>query len=135
MSGSSQFPSGEWTGYYVYSGSSRRHSMDLILEFRRGVISGEGTDDIGPFVIAGRYSESTLECSWAKTYVGRHTVKYTGFREGKGIWGTWDMPSIKGGFQIWPIGNQTLTKVQEEEATGSLPLKTKTSKRKLAGAR
>jgi hypothetical protein len=109
--------------------------MDLILEFRRGNISGEGTDGVGPFVIDGDYSESTLECFWVKTYVGWHSVNYTGFREGKGIWGTWDLQTIKGGFQIWPVGEQALSAAREEKATGSLPRETKKSKRKLAGAR
>ena len=61
MSGSSQFPSGKWTGYYVYQGSTRQFPMDLILEFRRGNISGEGMDGVGPFIIKGDYSESALD--------------------------------------------------------------------------
>ena len=89
--------------------------MDLILEFRGGIISGEGSDGIGPFVIDGNYSESTLECSWIKTYVGRHSVSYSGYREGKGIWGTWNIVQTRGGFQIWPIGSQPPADSLEEE--------------------
>lgn len=109
--------------------------MDLILEFRRGIVSGEGTDGVGPFVIAGKYSESTLECSWIKTYVGRHSVDYKGFREGKGIWGTWKLPGLKGGFEIWPVGGQELTQADSEKESGALPLEKKSGKCKLAGAR
>jgi hypothetical protein len=33
-----------------------------------------------------------------------------GFREGKGIWGTWEITengtSLRGGFQIWPVGSE-----------------------------
>ena len=65
--------------------------MDLELTFNQGTLSGTGTDDIGPFLIKGRYDSATTECYWTKTYVGRHDVFYRGFREGKGIWGTWEI--------------------------------------------
>ena len=36
-------------------------------------------------------------------YIGAHTVFYRGFREGKGIWGTWEIEILShGGFHIWP---------------------------------
>ncbi len=92
--------------------------MDLKLEFSKGRMHGEGADGIGYFVIAGRYSEKDRECHWDKTYVARHTVSYRGFREGKGIWGTWDLREIKGGFHIWPITEgppPDLLKLKEEE--------------------
>ncbi len=34
------------------------------------------------------------ECHWTKTYVGAHDVFYKGFREGKGIWGTWEIQEV-----------------------------------------
>lgn len=80
--------------------------MDLILTFSDGRISGDGCDGIGSFVIEGDYSEKALDCSWVKTYRGRHSVEYRGCKEGKYIWGTWTLPTRKGGFQIWPIGSQ-----------------------------
>ena len=97
------FPSGQWVGFYVYTYRSNRYLMDLILEFQNGIISGEGADGIGMFVIDGRYYPREGECSWIKTYVGRHSVEYTGFREQKGIWGTWTLYNTKGGFHIWPL--------------------------------
>ncbi len=77
--------------------------MDLTLSFSNGVLTGEGRDDIGTFVIKGRYETSSGECYWTKTYIGAHDVYYRGFREGKGIWGTWEI-TIRdhGGFRIWP---------------------------------
>lgn len=34
-----------------------------------------------------------------------HDVFYKGFREGKGIWGTWEIRKVgRGGFHIWPLG-------------------------------
>ena len=77
--------------------------MDLQLTFAKGAMSGEGMDDIGRFVIKGRYDTASRECYWTKTYVGAHDVFYRGFREGKGIWGTWEITIHEhGGFHIWP---------------------------------
>ena len=98
------FPSGPWTGFYNYGSSTRKHRMDLVLAFADGMISGDGNDDIGQFVATGRFDEANCECYWTKTYVGAHDVYYRGFREGKGIWGLWELPNESGGFQIWPLG-------------------------------
>ena len=96
------FPSGPWTGFYNYYPGDC-HRMDLHLTFANGNMSGEGNDDIGRFLIRGRYDASTRECCWTKSYVGAHDVFYRGFREGKGIWGTWEINILgHGGFHIWP---------------------------------
>jgi hypothetical protein len=76
-----------------------------MLTFINGVMSGEGNDDVGRFFVRGRYDQHTRECHWTKTYVGAYDVFYRGFREGKGLWGTWEI-TIRhhGGFHIWPQG-------------------------------
>src|SRR5690606_30265422 len=52
-----------------------------------------------------RYDAASRECYWTKSYVGAHDVYYRGFREGKGIWGTWEITiQYHGGFHIWPRG-------------------------------
>lgn len=112
-----QFASGQWFGFYTYTGRSRRYLMDLVLEFNYGTITGEGADGIGLFVISGQYSTGG-ECSWLKQYVGRHSVDYLGFREAKGIWGTWSIGQFKklckGGFHIWPLSEgEPLTTTEE----------------------
>lgn len=77
--------------------------MDLNLSFANGQMTGDGNDDVGQFVINGSYNSEALECHWSKTYPGSHVVHYRGFREGKGIWGTWEItPECRGGFHIWP---------------------------------
>jgi hypothetical protein len=77
--------------------------MDLQLTFANGNMTGDGMDDIGRFLIKGRYDTANRECYWTKSYLGAHDVSYRGFREGKGIWGTWEI-TIRdhGGFHIWP---------------------------------
>jgi len=87
----SDFPSGPWVGFYTYSGAHDKHRMDLGLDFANGRVSGEGNDDVGAFVISGRFDSAKGECDWTKTYIGAHDVFYRGFREGKGIWGTWEI--------------------------------------------
>jgi hypothetical protein len=98
----SDFPSGPWTGFYNYRPGDR-HRMQLHLTFAQGRISGNGVDDIGRFLIRGRYDTQSRECYWTKSYIGSHDVFYRGFREGKGIWGTWQIAiQFRGGFHIWP---------------------------------
>ena len=97
-----RFPSGPWTGFYNYSPQDK-HRMDLDLTFAAGRMSGDGNDDVGRFMIRGQYDVRSLECWWTKAYVGAHDVFYRGFREGKGIWGTWEITlHDHGGFHIWP---------------------------------
>ena len=96
------FPSGPWVGFYNYQ-PGERHRMDLRLTFANGQMTGDGNDDIGRFWIRGRYDAMSRECHWTKSYLGAHDVFYRGFREGKGIWGTWEIKGFThGGFHIWP---------------------------------
>jgi len=82
--------------------------MDLVLTFSNSQITGDGRDDVGPFVIGGRFDPVNRECYWTKTYVAAHDVFYRGFREeGRGIWGVWQLSEGTGGFHIWPLGEES----------------------------
>jgi len=118
------FPSGQWVGFYTYPHLSERFLMDLVLEFRDGVMTGEGWDGIGLFDIDGRYSTTDLQCHWKKMYYRKHTVQYAGYREKKGIWGTWTIGATKGGFHIWPIGEGAALEKFREEAKDEVLLPT-----------
>lgn len=104
---SSDPPSGLWKGYYCYSAGGIRHRQELDLKFRNYCISGDGSDGVSPFLIAGRYDERG-EVIWTKTYPGSHQVQYRGFYEKKSIWGTWEIRGTvsRGGFRIWPAGEE-----------------------------
>jgi len=86
--------------------------MELRLTFCNGVLTGEGRDRVGPFVIKGRYYVEDGKCHWTKGYLGKHDVLYQGYNEGTGVWGTWEIPRqwrtlwfrLHGGFHIWPEG-------------------------------
>ena len=110
------FPSGEWTGFYTYEPRDR-HRMDLFLTFAQGTLNGEGRDDVGSFLIRGQYDAAGGECHWTKTYPGSHDVYYQGYREGKGIYGRWEIGLLShGGFHIWPKGvPEGVTEIEEEE--------------------
>jgi len=105
-----RFPSGRWTGFFLQKALPGRHLMELHLTFRQGSISGEGRDWVGRFLLRGRYTIEDGRCHWTKRYLGKHDVFYQGFNEGKGIWGTWEIPAVsdpdirRGGFHIWPEG-------------------------------
>jgi len=101
-----RFPSGPWTGFFLQKLGSGRHWMELNLMFRSGKITGDGRDWVGQFAITGRYSTQNGTCRWVKRYLGKHDVSYEGYNEGRGIWGLWniDVPPLRGGFHIWPLG-------------------------------
>ena len=117
------FPSGPWTGFYTYAGKSGKHRMDLSLSFANGRMTGDGSDPVGLFVIAGCFDAGSGECHWTKTYPGAHDVFYRGFREDKGIWGTWEIQQrARGGFHIWPLGEENAEEMEliEEEPVEQL---------------
>jgi hypothetical protein len=105
-----RFPSGRWTGYFLQPLVPGRHLMELLLTFRQGAVSGEGRDWVGDFILRGQYEVTAGTCHWTKRYLAKHDVFYQGYNEGKGIWGTWEIPAgeefgaQKGGFHIWPEG-------------------------------
>jgi hypothetical protein len=112
----SRFPSGPWQGLFLMAHLPGRHQMELHLSFQHGVMTGEGRDMIGQFLIRGKYHLDDGKCSWSKRYIGQHDVAYQGYNEGKGIWGLWEIPPTwRGGFHIWPtaMGDPTHPKLAE----------------------
>jgi hypothetical protein len=121
---STLFPSGDWVGYYNYDAGGSRYLMDIRFTFTDGRINAAGCDDIGEFVLTGTYDENTRECHWVKHYIGKHDVTYTGFREGKGIWGTWSLVGGKGGFHVWPLSSGGLGESVETDTGVEVPVST-----------
>jgi hypothetical protein len=111
-----RFPSGPWQGFFLMAHWPGRHMMELHLSFHQGVMTGEGRDRIGPFLIRGKYNIDDGKCWWTKRYIGKHDVAYQGYNEGKGIWGLWEIPPTwRGGFHIWPeaMGDPTSPRLTE----------------------
>ncbi|CAF3793879.1 unnamed protein product [Rotaria sp. Silwood1] len=68
-------------GYYIQNGEKFDMTFDLFV-MTNGYIAGEGNDEIGSFVINGKYTRLSgtedLEFQFKKHYIGRHTVQYSG---------------------------------------------------------
>ena len=104
-----RFPSGPWVGFFTQPIIPGKHLMELQLEFCQGTVNGVGRDWVGHFTLRGQYTLEDGKCYWTKRYLGKHDVFYQGYNEGKGIWGTWEIPpeqnlgvQARGGFHIWP---------------------------------
>lgn len=99
-----RFPSGPWTGFFLQAGINGKCWMELDLRFSGGTLRGEGRDRVGEFLVRGRYQLDDGKCWLSKRYLGKHDVAYLGYNEGRGIWGTWEIPPLwRGGFHIWPV--------------------------------
>jgi hypothetical protein len=112
-----RFPSGKWAGFFTYHGKHEKNQMELLLTFGGGTMTGEGRDPVGEFTISGKYHTDDGACNFTKQYPRKHSVSYSGFNEGKGIWGTWEIRgSAKGGFHIWPeaMGDPSLDALTAE---------------------
>ncbi len=119
-----EFPSGDWVGYWLEDPGGR-YRQELRLTFRDGVLSGTGADSVAEFLVRGRYDAESKEVWWSKQYLGAHSVYYRGFREIKGIWGTWELDGTRGGFHIWPRSEgefEAETATEEAEAPRQLVL-------------
>jgi len=116
-----RFPSGPWTGFFLMPHTGHhRHPTELQLTFANGVMTGSGRDFVGPFTVRGKYDVADGKCYWTKRYIGKHDVFYSGYNEGRGIWGTWEivesLGKTTGGFHIWPeaIGDPSRETLTEE---------------------
>ncbi|WP_299679531.1 hypothetical protein [uncultured Tenacibaculum sp.] len=118
-------PSGEWEGFYCYSHSPAQHKMTINLTFKKGKVSGSGTDDINYFSWKGDYNLEVFTVTMIKNYPS-HKVNYKGDVDENGIWGSWNIGSdCSGGFHIWPKkqNSEEDSKALEEKITESKKLK------------
>jgi hypothetical protein len=77
--------------------------MHFMLTFKENLVIGSGGDDVGSFTWKGSYHKERMECLMTK-YYGSHTVYYQGQVDENGIWGSWQLDWVGGGFHIWPKG-------------------------------
>ncbi len=96
--------SGEWVGFYLQG--DERYPQDMILEFADSIIRGEGSDEVGDFVIEGEFRVGIdgfhATCGWIKTYEGAHSVLYYGEFDGSSLTGEWRIGGWGEGFTIEP---------------------------------
>lgn len=118
------FPSGQWRGYYTFSGC--KHDVcEFILKFDpSGAVEGSGTDDVGQYKITGRFGLDSRRVAFTKQYIrgtrnaaGQHKglnkghqVEYRGELAGSalgaGVRGKWTIRHFIGDydgvFHLWP---------------------------------
>jgi hypothetical protein len=135
-----RFPSGPWSGFWIQDGMGRQ-TMRLTLSFSGGKVSGHGTDIIGRFTFEGTYDLKTGRCLMVKQYEAAHRVQYDGVNEGDGmwLWGVWRMEIGRGGFHLWPEGEEDPTRrrlkaEKELPATPARPRREKEGELVEAGA-
>lgn len=139
------FPSGDWEGFYLYQNDGEKHSMNFSLDFKKGIVSGRGSDDVGGFSWKGTYNSESFTVQMTKQY-GTHTIEYSGHADENGIWGKWTYGTddsmkqlspelvknimeafadkMNGGFHIWPR--------QNEQSSVESEVEVKTLKKELA---
>lgn len=125
------FPSGEWEGFYTYAmgPDAEQHKMDFFLNFRNGIVTGGGGDDVGSFSWKGAYDTEELYCTMAKSYQA-HTVSYQGNVDENGIWGTWQLNEwMTGGFHIWPKGQEANKAIAKKKQRVKVAAKSKKLKK------
>ena len=127
-----RFPSGKWVGFFVDKRLPGKHQMEITITFAAGRMTGSGRDKVGSFTFDGEYDVTDGKCEWVKQYVKAHAIDYSGFNEGKGIWGTWKLHwqglSYTGGFHIWPEGMADPTQPTIEEEA-DIPMEEPTPER------
>jgi hypothetical protein len=116
------YPSGTWRGFWEQKHYGRQAMTDFTLVFSAGRIAGSGTDIIGPFTVSGEYDTAGGRIAFAKQYLGRHRVDYTGRPDGEGtIHGTWRIESggsvYEGPFALGPVGHRAAGSETIQEIT------------------
>lgn len=79
----------KWKGNFSQFGNKTPMFFNRMYIGESGVF-GNGSDDVGVFVIRGYKSDNTV--CFAKNYIGQHTVFYMGEVHGKKLKGSWSIP-------------------------------------------
>jgi hypothetical protein len=98
------FPSGPWRGYWEQAGFGREFMHPLVLRFADGIVTGQGSDCVGPFTFEGFYNQDG-SVTLVKQYLGQHAVVYQGTYDGEGtIAGRWSIAGLlTGPFALSPV--------------------------------
>jgi hypothetical protein len=128
----SRFPSGPWVGFWIQRGWGK-HQMSLSLAFVNGRVIGYGRDVVGRFDFSGMYDLKTRCVRMVKQYERAHRVGYNGANQNDGmwVWGMWTVGEDRGGFHIWPEGEDDPTQ-RRLRAEAKLPVGRRLKRSELA---
>merc|ERR1712151_897028 len=79
----------KWRGKFFQGGQGFKMSFDNMY-IGEGGAWGSGSDDVGDFIIRGRRDGNNV--TFAKGYIGAHTVFYNGWFDNDKLKGTWQIP-------------------------------------------
>lgn len=95
-----------WKGWYEQHGSKHNMSFKDFQIDDEGIIAGEGNDEVGDFSIKGEIQDDGA-LKFTKTYIGKHSIVYTGQFDDDFIKGKWviDKPNFNanGNFELEQI--------------------------------
>ena len=72
--------------------------LSMTLDFCNGTVTGSGFDPVGGYTWTGGYDLKAETCRLTKTYLGGHSVEYSGYADENGIWGKWKLLGTTGDF-------------------------------------
>ncbi len=83
----------------------------VIACIRQCRVSGSGRDIVGRFSFSGTYDLGNGRVVMTKQYEKAHQVAYDGANQNDGmwIWGVWTLRRTRGGFHLWPEGEEDPT--------------------------
>lgn len=88
-----------WSGFFKQFGNRNDMDFNRMYIGDSGVF-GDGADNVGYFNIRGYKSGNQV--TFAKTYVGAHTVYYRGTAMGRQVMGRWEIPgNCNGSFRLF----------------------------------
>jgi hypothetical protein len=114
-----RFPSGPWVGFWIQPGWGKER-MSLSLEFVDGRVTGAGRDIVGRFDFTGTYDLKTGHVRMTKQYERAHRVTYDGANQNDGmwLWGIWNIRAHRGGWHLWPEGEDDPTQRKHKAEQG-----------------
>jgi hypothetical protein len=109
--------------------------MSLSLAFADGRVCGSGRDMVGRFDFAGTYELESGRVKMVKQYEQAHRVAYDGANQNDGLWlwGVWKVGMDRGGFHLWPEGEDDPTQ-RRSAAERELPKASRLRKGELVEA-
>eukprot|EP00735_Rhodelphis_limneticus_P000311 TRINITY_DN1048_c0_g1::TRINITY_DN1048_c0_g1_i1::g.29949::m.29949 TRINITY_DN1048_c0_g1::TRINITY_DN1048_c0_g1_i1::g.29949 ORF type:complete len:672 (+),score=240.25,TIR_2/PF13676.1/5.7e-06,TIR_2/PF13676.1/0.0017,TIR_2/PF13676.1/3.3e-16,TIR/PF01582.15/3,TIR/PF01582.15/5.4e+03,TIR/PF01582.15/0.096,DUF237/PF03072.9/8.7,DUF237/PF03072.9/2.9,DUF1863/PF08937.6/4.3e+03,DUF1863/PF08937.6/6.4e+03,DUF1863/PF08937.6/0.11 TRINITY_DN1048_c0_g1_i1:88-2103(+) len=125
--GDALFLGGEVTGFWRLPTGDEGQMTFEYLAMERGLVRGQGGDEVGDFTIMGTYDRDNMTLEFTKQYIGLHKVIYTGTIEGAPLsdlklTGTWEIPGDWSGDFELNCRASSVTAVTKKDGTYALIL-------------
>ncbi|CDW75855.1 UNKNOWN [Stylonychia lemnae] len=100
-----------WSGFWIMAADKGEMNFER-LHIAKEIVYGKGNDQIGDFIIFGKYEYSNGKMKFRKQYIGKHFVTYIGVisNQGKTVKGDWKIKSQNKGEEPIATGTFELAK-------------------------